>query len=276
MVQGAGIRGLVTDGERTRLVAVGSERFLEEGQHDLPWLKHAVTLEEQGNTIAFVLIDGEPAGILAIADQIRPEVPGALAALRTRGVKKFVMLTGDNARTAAAVAEQAGINQDDDEVMAQLLPQEKMTRVSELKSQGHNVAMIGDGVNDAPAIAASDVGLAMGAGTDVSLETADVVLVGSRFDQLIQARSVSRATLWNMAQNTVIALGTVAFLLTGVVLPQVNMASGMLIHEISVIAVILNAMRLIRYKDKAAASLTREAAPAPAKGAELTAQTTGT
>src|SRR5699024_5723374 len=131
-----------------------------------------------------------------------PEAAEAIASLRRKGVERFVMLTGDNPNTAAAVAAQVGIDGEQDEVHARLLPQDKAAHVRRLTGLGHRVAMIGDGVNDAPAIASADIGLAMGGGTDVSLDTADVILVGNRFDQLLQARSVARSTLWNMAQNT--------------------------------------------------------------------------
>lgn len=259
VVSGAGIRGLVDDGAAVRNVGVGSAKLLADGpQADAGLRERAVELEKQGNTVSFVTIGDELAGLLAIADRIRPEVPAALAALRTKGVKRIVMLTGDNEHTAAAVAAQAGIDRPGDMVLAGLLPQDKLTQVQALREGGHVVAMIGDGVNDAPAIAASDIGLAMGAGTDVSMETADVVLVGNRFDQLLQARAVARATLWNMAQNTTIALATVAFLLTGVVWGIVHMAGGMLIHEISVLLVILNAMRLIRFRDADARRLASD------------------
>ena len=259
VISGAGIRGLVDDGAAVRSVGVGSARLLaDRPRSDLGLRERAVGLEKQGNTVSFVTIDDELAGLLAIADRIRPEVPAALAALRTKGVKRIVMLTGDNEHTAAAVAAQAGIGRPGDMVLAGLLPQDKLTQVQALRDGGHVVAMIGDGVNDAPAIAASDIGLAMGAGTDVSMETADVVLVGNRFDQLLQARAVARATLWNMAQNTTIALATVAFLLTGVVWGIVHMAGGMLIHEISVLLVILNAMRLIRFRDSDARRLAAQ------------------
>ena len=188
--------------------------------------------------------------------------------MRRKGIDRIVMLTGDNAHTARAVADQVRIDGPQDVVSAQLLPQDKVAEVRRLRDAGHRVAMIGDGVNDAPAIATADVGLAMGGGTDVSLQTADVVLVGNRFDQLIQARSIARATLWNMAQNTAIALATVAVLLAGVVGGVVTMASGMLVHELSVLAVILNAMRLVRRRDKDAARLARArpAAASPVAG----------
>ncbi len=283
VVSGAGIRGLVDDGAAVRSVGVGSARLLADGpQSDAGLRERAVELEKQGNTVSFVTIDDELAGLLAIADRIRPEVPAALAALRTKGVKRIVMLTGDNEHTAAAVAAQAGIDRPGDMVLAGLLPQDKLTQVQALREDGHVVAMIGDGVNDAPAIAASDIGLAMGAGTDVSMETADVVLVGNRFDQLLQARAVARATLWNMAQNTTIALATVAFLLTGVVWGFVHMAGGMLIHEISVLAVILNAMRLIRFRDADARRLATDSwgakhggpLPAPQLSAPISAPPT--
>ncbi len=267
VVTGAGIRGLVTEDERTWAVGVGNSRLLDDADLTLTpeMAAGAERLEAAGSTVSFVTVDGAVAGLVAITDEIRPEVREAIAALRSKGVRKVVMLTGDNAHTAQAVAAQVGIDGPDDLVAAQLLPQDKVAQVKALREAGHRVAMIGDGVNDAPAIATADVGLAMGAGTDVSLETADVILVGDRFDQLLQARSVARKTLWIMAQNTTIALATVAFLLAGVVGGVVHMAGGMLVHELSVLAVIVNAMRLIRYRDRDAAHLA-QAHPRRAKG----------
>lgn len=269
VVPGAGIGGLVRDGAATRLVRVGSERLFDGAVDGWAGLAdRAVALERAGATVAFVTVDGAPAGLIAVADRLRPEVPAVLGALRGRGVRRIVMLTGDNPHTARAVAEQAGIAGADDEVAARLLPDDKLDHVRRLAGSGGGVAMLGDGVNDTPAIAAADVGLAMGAGTDASLEAADVVLVGNRFDQLLQARAVARATLRNMAQNTAIALGTVAVLLVGVVGGHVHMAGGMLVHEVSVLAVILNATRLVRFRDRDAATLAATIRPdRPASGA---------
>ncbi|GAA3737170.1 hypothetical protein GCM10022239_11180 [Leifsonia bigeumensis] len=158
-------------------------------------------------------------------------------------MSRFVMLTGDNAHTAQRVADELAI----DEVRAELLPQDKVAAISELRAEGRRVAMIGDGINDAPAIATADVGIAMGAGTDVSIDTADVILMADRFDQLVHALSLARATVRNMKQNTIIALGTVVVLLAGVLAQQVFMSTGMLVHEVSVLVVILNAVRLVRF-----------------------------
>ena len=261
VVKGAGIRGLVDDEGRVRAVAVGSDRLLTDMRYAVPTevRERASTLERGGNTVSYVTVDDTLVGLVAIADRVRAEAAEAIASLRRRGVDRFVMLTGDNAHTAAAVAAQVGIAGEHDEVHARLLPQDKVAHVRRLTGLGHRVAMIGDGVNDAPAIASADIGFAMGGGTDVSLETADVVLVGNRFDQLLQARSVARSTLWNMAQNTTIALATVAILLIGVVGGLVHMAGGMLVHEISVLVVILNAMRLIRHRDTDASRISRQA-----------------
>ena len=264
------------DEGRVRAVAVGSDRLLTDMRYAVPTevRERASTLERGGNTVSYVTVDDTLVGLVAIADRVRAEAAEAIASLRRRGVDRFVMLTGDNAHTAAAVAAQVGIAGEHDEVHARLLPQDKVAHVCRLTGLGHRVAMIGDGVNDAPAIASADIGFAMGGGTDVSLETADVVLVGNRFDQLLQARSVARSTLWNMAQNTTIALATVAILLIGVVGGLVHMAGGMLVHEISVLVVILNAMRLIRHRDTDASRISRQAGrpdPVPTSTAAMPA-----
>ena len=156
------------------------------------------------------------------------------------------MLTGDNPRAAAHIAEATGI----DEFHAQRLPQDKVDHVKTLIDEAAKVAMVGDGLNDAPALASADVGIAMGAGTGVSVETADVVLAGNRLDQLAHAQRLARQTFRLMTQNTVIALGTVALLLLGVVFERVGMSIGMLVHEASVLLVILNALRLTRWEPR--------------------------
>lgn len=241
VIKGGGIRGLV-DGH---VVAIGSRRVLATEGVLLPQDAgtYAEERERVGNTVVFIAIDGALSGIISIADRIRPEAGAAIADLRSRGVRRFVMLTGDNAHTARRVADELGI----DEIRAELLPQDKVAAVSELRAEGRRVAMIGDGINDAPAIATADVGIAMGAGTDVSIDTADVILMANRFDQLVHALALARATVRNMKQNTVIALGTVVLLLAGVLAQQVFMSTGMLVHEVSVLVVILNAVRLVRF-----------------------------
>lgn len=209
--------------------------------------EHAVAREKAGNTAVFVAMNGSIAGLISIADQIKPEAKAAIERLRIQGVEKVYMLTGDNRHTAQLVGDELGL----DAVHAELLPQDKVTWVNDLTSQGYRVAMVGDGINDAPALAAADVGLAMGTGgADISMETADIVLMSDRLDQFAHAHALAQATVNNMKQNTFFAIGTVSILLLGVILGKVFLASGMLIHEISVLLVILNAVRLIRYKGR--------------------------
>ena len=155
------------------------------------------------------------------------------------------MLTGDNEHTATSVSEKIGIQK----VFANLLPEDKVDKVKACMEKGKRLAMVGDGVNDAPAIATADVGIAMGvAGTDVAMETADVVLMADNLDKLVYMLKLSKATIRNMKQNMFLAVGTVALLLVGVLTKNVNLATGMLVHELSVLLVILNAIRLVRYK----------------------------
>ena len=243
VVTGLGITGrvggrAVLAGRRTLLtergVAVDDQAVLSATAH-----------EQRGATVVHVAVDGRLAGLVAVADEVRVEAADALAKVRDSGIRHVVMLTGDNAHTARLVGERLGL----DEVRAGLLPQDKAAIVEELRAQGRRVAMIGDGVNDAPALATADVGIAMGgAGPDVSMETADVVLLTDRLDQFAHARRVARATVRVMKQNTALALLTVGLLVAGVLLQVVQLAGGMLVHEISVLLVILNALRLVRLR----------------------------
>ena len=190
-----------------------------------------------------VALDGQVIGIVAVADRIRQDAREMVGRLHKAGVSKVVMLTGDTHLVAEAVASEVGV----DEVRAGLLPEDKLEAVRELQSQGHVVAMVGDGVNDAPALAVSDIGIAMGAaGTGVAIETADIALMKDDLLKLPQAISLARRTVSVMRINIAVALITVASLLAGVILGGVTMTLGMLVHEASVLIVILNAMRLLR------------------------------
>ncbi len=196
-----------------------------------------------GRTPMVVALDGRVIGVVAVADRVRTDAKEMISRLHANGVKKVVMLTGDNRRVAEAVAAEVGV----DEVRAQLLPEDKLTVVQQLQSEGFTVAMVGDGVNDAPALAAADIGVAMGAaGTGVAIETADIALMKDDLLKLPQAIGLARSTVSVMRQNIAIALITVVALLVGVFAGGVTMAIGMLVHEGSVLLVIVNAMRLLR------------------------------
>ncbi|NLH07081.1 MAG: cation-translocating P-type ATPase [Chloroflexi bacterium] len=200
-------------------------------------------LRGEGKTAVLVSLDGEAIGVLGIADTLREAVPEMMRRLEQAGLRRIVMLTGDDHQTAQAIAAEAGVS----EVRAGLLPDDKLDAIRALQREGHVVAMVGDGINDAPALAAADIGIAMGAaGTDIAIETADIALMADDLLKLPEAVRVSKATLRNIRQNVVIALLTVGALLAGVLLGEVHMAGGMLVHEASVMIVILNGMRLLR------------------------------
>src|SRR5690606_33782958 len=168
-VTGEGIEASVG----ARRVAIGNEKMMRRVGIDEPaWLASAEEGRSRGHTVMFVAFDGAPAGLLAVADPIKPTSAAAIGALHERG-SRVVMLTGDSRATAEAVAREMGI----DEVHANVSPEDKHRKIEELKASGRRVAMAGDGINDAPALAASDVGIAMGTGTDVAIESAGVTLV---------------------------------------------------------------------------------------------------
>lgn len=183
-------------------------------------------------------------GLISIADKVREDAPAALDALRAEGINRHIMLTGDHNAVARKVGNQLEI----DEVFAGLLPDDKLAKVKAFRKSGRNVAMVGDGVNDAPSMAIADVGIAMGGtATDITMQTADVILMTDNLSKLPYAIRLARETHRNMKQNTFIALITVMFLLVGVLTDRIHLASGMLIHEISVVIVIINAIRLVYY-----------------------------
>jgi Cd2+/Zn2+-exporting ATPase len=227
-----------------REVVVGNRELLEERAIDVPETvaEYVRDREERGETAVHVVLDGTVVGAIAVRDELREAAPGVVAELRDAGIET-VMLTGDNERTAAAVAGEVGI----DEYRAELLPEDKQRVVEELREAGHVVAMVGDGINDAPSLATADVGVAMGAaGTDTAIETADMALMADDLDRIPYAVKLSKATRWNIYENVGLAVLTVTVLLVGVLTSYVTLALGMLVHEASVLAVILNGMRLLR------------------------------
>jgi Cu+-exporting ATPase len=191
---GKGVSGVVEG----RQVALGNKAMLESLAIDVtPLADQADEMRSQGQGVMFVAVDGRLAGLVTVADPIKESAAGAIAALRRDGVR-LVMLTGDNKRTADAVAKAIG---GIDEVIADVLPEQKKEIVERLRAQGARVAMAGDGINDAPALAAADVGIAMGTGTDVAMESAAVTLVKGDLGGIVRARHLSRAVMRNIRQN---------------------------------------------------------------------------
>jgi len=251
-----GTNHLLTSRLLSTIITVGTLDFMAEQGVQLPEAalesttvdRHLLMtiykrLKSRGATAVLVALDGEMVGVLGISDPIRETAAGMVQRLWQVGLKRVVMLTGDDLLTAQVIAQEAGLS----EVYAELLPEHKLAVIRKLQGEGHVVAMVGDGVNDAPALAAADIGIAMGAaGTDIAIETADIALISDDLMKIPEAIRLSKATLGNIRQNVVIALVTVAVLLLGVLFGKVHMAGGMLVHQASVLVVILNGMRLLR------------------------------
>ncbi|MFA6736542.1 MAG: heavy metal translocating P-type ATPase [Saccharofermentanales bacterium] len=202
-------------------------------------------METEGNSLVLTSIDGELKALIGIRDQIRPGVKDDLQRLKRLGVKNLVVLSGDNQGTVDIVAKELGLT----EAHGHMLPEDKQKYIKELQAEGKIVAFVGDGVNDSPSLALAQIGIAMGSGTDVAIETSDVVLMNSDFSRLPHALGLAKATAANMLQNISIAVGVVLVLLASVFFSEwMNMSVGMLVHEASILVVILNGMRLLRYK----------------------------
>jgi Cu+-exporting ATPase len=244
-VVGKGVLGTVGG----RSVGIGNAAFVEDQGAEAPEIiRRADDLRRDGQTVMLVIVDGEAAGLIGVADPIKETAGDAVRQLRGSGVR-VLMLTGDNRTTAEAVARKVGI----DEVLAEVLPDQKASAVKRLQSEGRRVAMAGDGINDAPALAQADVGIAMGTGTDVAMESADVTLVKGDLGGIVRARRLSEATIGNIRQNLFLAfiynvLGVpiaagVLYPPFGVLLSPIVAAAAMSFSSVSVVA---NALRLRR------------------------------
>lgn len=245
VVKGGGIIANV-DGHR---VAVGNVALMEQENVHLneKALEDVARFEQSGNSLVLTSVDGELKALIGIRDKIRPGVKEDLKKLKKLGVKNLVVLSGDNQGTVDLVAQELGLT----EAHGHMLPEDKSEYIRGLQAKGKIVAFVGDGVNDSPSLALAEIGIAMGSGTDVAIETSDVVLMNSDFSHLPHALGLAKATANNMLQNIIIAVGVVIILLISVFFSEwMNMSIGMLVHEASILVVILNGMRLLRYKLK--------------------------
>lgn len=227
---------------------LGNQNLITENTHLNQELLHTINhLSNLGNSIVvFANADQSQLAVFGIKDQLRPEAKIALTRLKKLGVKKLVMLSGDNFKTAKQVAAELPI----DEVYGEMLPADKAAFVKKEQEKGYHVAFIGDGINDSPALANADVAIAIGSGTDVAIDVSDIVLVKNDLRKVSYAIDLAKKTVLNMNENIAIALLTVLLLFIGLFAGYVEMASGMFIHEFSILVVILNGMRLIRFKQK--------------------------
>lgn len=243
VVKGGGIIAMVEG----HTVVVGNMALMEQAAvHITAQAKEDIArFEQQGNSLVLTAIDGELSVLMGIRDRIRPQVAEDLLRLKRLGVKHLVVLSGDNQGTVDLVAKELGLT----EAHGHLLPQDKAEYIKRLQAEGRIVAFVGDGVNDSPSLALAQIGIAMGSGTDVAIETSDVVLMNSDFGRLPHALGLTKTTANNMRQNIAIAVGVVLVLLFSVFFSDwMNMSIGMLVHEASILLVILNGMRLLRYR----------------------------
>lgn len=245
VIKGGGIVANI-DGHR---VAVGNVALMKE--ENVEFSKEAKVdienFEKAGNSLVLTSINGKLEVLMGVRDQIRPGAKEDLENLRNLGIKDLIMLSGDNQGTVDVVSKELGLT----EAHGNMLPEDKAEYVKKLQAQGKIVAFVGDGINDSPSLALADIGIAMGSGTDVAIETSDIVLMNSDFSRLPHAVGITKATAKNMFQNIIIAVGVVLILLSAVFFSDwMNMSIGMLVHEGSILVVILNGMRLLGYELK--------------------------
>ena len=245
VIKGGGIVANI-NGHR---VAVGNVALMEKENVELDAKAKAdiARFEKDGNSLVLTSVDKELRIMMGVRDQIRKGAKEDLQKLRKLGIKNLVMLSGDNQGTVDVVSRELDLT----EAHGNMLPENKAEYVEKLRKEGRIVAFVGDGVNDSPSLALADIGIAMGSGTDVAIETSDIVLINSDFSRLPHALGLTKSTAKNMLQNIIIAVGVVLILLFSVFFSEwMNMSIGMLVHEGSILVVIINGMRLLRYNLK--------------------------
>jgi P-type Cu+ transporter len=249
-IAGSGVQGMVSD----HLVQIGTQRWMQELRIDTHSLQeHKHRWEAAGKTVIWIAVDGEIEGLMGIADALKPSSADAVRALRRLGLE-VVMLTGDNRQTAEAIASEVGIRR----VFAEVRPEQKADKVKELQSEGKIVAMVGDGINDAPALAQADVGIAIGTGTDVAIAASDITLISGDLQGIVTAIQLSRATMQNIRQNLFFAFiynvagipiaAGILFPIFGWLLNPIIAGGAMAFSSVSVVT---NALRLRNFQPKA-------------------------
>lgn len=240
ILPGKGLKAKVND----TMVYVGTRKLVREIGLDPAAIEEKMAqLEAQGKTVVLVATPDKLLGILAVADTVKADSKEAIAKLKEMGIK-VVMITGDNQRTAKSIAQEVGV----DEVRAEVMPEDKAKEVESLKTQGYTVAMVGDGINDAPALATADVGMAIGTGTDIAIEAADVTLIGGSLKGVADAIYISKQTLKNIKQNLFASLFynsiSIPVAMAGLLAPWIAGAA----MAMSSVSVVLNSLRLKNIK----------------------------
>lgn len=245
VIKGGGIKAEIEDQQ----IIIGNLSLMREEGIPIGMEVHQdiQAFEENGYSLVMTAVEGELKVLMGIQDQVRPGIKEDLNSLKQLGIKELMMLSGDNQKTVDLVAQEVGI----DKAYGHLLPEDKASMIEQLQAEGKRVAFVGDGVNDSPSIALATIGIAMGNGTEVAIESSDVVIMNSDFHRLPHALGLAKAAVTNMKQNIMIAVGVVLFLLMSLLMSDwMNMSLGMLLHEGSILVVIFNAMRLLSYRLK--------------------------
>lgn len=237
VIKGQGIKAAIEGIE----ILLGNEQLLMNGGVNLK-AAATVKLEKTGQSFVYLAVNGELREVLTISDALRENTAEVFNHLKQLGFNNLIILSGDNLAAVQQVGQKLGVKS----AIGDLLPVDKVAKIKEYQNAGHRVAFIGDGINDSPALTTADIGIAMGSGTDVALDVSDIVLMNSDLDKLPIAIHFSRRVIKNMTENIIIAIAVVFLLFGGLLMNYIYMASGMLVHELSILIVILNGMRLLK------------------------------